>query len=551
MWVPVVLVLWGLPDAVSYARGGEGEAVEGSPQEGPAPEELAPRTISQPDDDPRPPVLRLLSHGRFTLNVHDADLPGLLLGLGKDIPVNIVVGPGVQGQVSADLENVSVMDILEQIVEPRGFHYRIEGNTVRIFQSDRETRIYQVDYPNTRRSGSGQFTVSGALAQEISVGNASGAASGDTSTSNVSTEQQVDLWSEIEASLRRIVFGGDGEDNSDEPRDVASRVLVSRQAGVLMVTAPGAVLEEAERYLRTLVHSLGRQVLLDARIVEVALNDGVDLGLDVEASPSGGDENPAGTLVRAITGGFTRSNAFILQDLAPTLTEGGFSFGIATDSVGVVLNALARQSDLKVVATPRIAVLNNHKALIKVVRNEVFFVADVEVQAFDAVGQSAVTTFEPTIAPIGVTLDVTPQVSGYGEITLHVHPSVSEIVEIRPQPRLTGQNEAGSLPVIDLRETDTLLRVQDGQTIVIGGLIQRRELDLERKIPLLGDIPWLGQLFRQSEAEERRSELLIFLTPTVLDPPTVERVSAQGQLDLENLDEIRLDRRAIRSSWWR
>jgi MSHA biogenesis protein MshL len=449
------------------------------------------------------------------------------------------------------------MEILEQVVRPRGFHYRIEQNTVRIFKTDRETRIYQIDYPNTQRTGSAQFTVSGAVSQEISVGDATGGAAGDTSTSNVTTQQQVDFWGEIEQGVRLIVFGPDGEPSAtadgeeDNPTSPQERVLVSRQAGVLMITAPESVLAEVERYLTTLVRSLGRQVLLDSRIVEVALRDDVELGLDVEIAPGYGDARQVGTIVRTITGGLDRANATFLQDLAPVLTSGGFSFGIATDNVGVILNALARQADVRVMATPRVATLNNHKALIKVVRNEVFFIASVEVEAFEAVGQTAVTTFEPTITPVGVTLDVTPQISEYGEITLHVHPSVSEIVEIREQPQLPGQDDTGALPVIDLRETDTVLRVQDGETIVIGGLIQHRELDVERKIPLLGDIPILGQLFRQMDVEERRSELVIFLTPTVLDPPTIQRVSAEGEERLQTLNEFRLERRAIRSSWWR
>jgi MSHA biogenesis protein MshL len=547
------MLLAGLPGLLSASELDLTDKAVAAPDPSPP---IEPRTLSLPDDDPRPPVVRLLSRGRYTLNVQDADLPGLLLGLGKDIPVNVVVGPNVQGKVSADLENVSVMDILEQVVRPRGLHYRIEGNSVRIYDTDRETRIYQVDYPNTRRTGSAQFTVSGAVAQEIALGDTGSASSGDTSTSAVNTEQEVDLWGEIEQGVRLILFGSQDAASSDEeesPEAPSRRVLVSRQAGVLMVTASDSVLDEIEGYLTTVVRSIGRQVMLDARIVEVALNDEVDLGLDLEVSPGypTNGTNAAGTIVRTITGGLVRDNATLLQDLAPTLTAGGFTFGIATDNVGAILNALARQSDLRVISTPRIATLNNHKALIKVVRNEVFFIANVEVEAFESVGQTAVTTFEPTITPVGVTLDVTPQVSEYGEITLHVHPSVSEIVEIRSQPRLPGQTDVGSLPVVDLRETDTVLRVQDGDTVVIGGLIQHRELDVERKIPLLGDIPWVGQLFRQMDVEERRSELVIFLTPTVLDPPTINRVAAEGERDLQNLDELRLKRRAIRSSWWR
>jgi MSHA biogenesis protein MshL len=171
---------------------------------------VGPRTISIPEDAPRPPVIRLLSQGRYTLNVQDADLPGLLLGLGKNTPVNIVVGPQVQGQVSADLQNVSLMEILEQVVRPRGFHYRIEGSTARIFRTDRETRIYEVDYPNTRRTGSAQFTVTGAVAQEIAMAGAEATASGDTSTSAVNTEHDVDFWKEIEEGIRLIVFGPGG-----------------------------------------------------------------------------------------------------------------------------------------------------------------------------------------------------------------------------------------------------------------------------------------------------------------------------------------------------
>lgn len=238
------------------------------------------------------------------------------------------------------------------------------------------------------------------------------------------------------------------------------------------------------------------------------------------------------------------------QALAPTLTSGGFQFGIATDSAGAVIRALARQSDLRVISTPRIATLNNHKALIKVVRNEVFFIADTDVTVTDN-SVASVTEFEPTVIPIGVTLDVTPMVSETNEITLHVHPSVSEIVEIREQPQLAGQTATGSLPVVDIRETDTVLRISDGETIVIGGLIQRREFDVERKIPLLGDIPYLGQLFRSSDIEERRSELLIFLTPTILDRPAIEKVVADGTAALYGLNAERISRRAIRTPWWR
>ena len=522
------------------------------------PVEISPRLLSRPDAEPRGAAVRALSEAKFTLNVQDTEIGGLLLGLGHSVPLNIVIGPGVTGTVSADLEKISLLGILEGIVRPRGYHYRIDGRTVRVFKTDRETRFYTLNYPNTVRKASAEFTIAGAISQELRLEGASGGgSSGDSSRSNVTTEHQLDLWTDTEQGVRLIVFGskdGKASDTEPGPNGLPVRsVLVSRQAGIVMVTAPHSTLVEVERYLNMIARSLSRQVLIDTRIVEVSLSDEFDFGLDVEVSPgfSSGGSNTVGTILRTITGGIARDNAILGQDLAPVLTSGGFSFGIANDSLGVVLNALARQSDLRIISRPRIATLSNHKALIKVVRNEVFFIAQTEVAVTEGVAQTTVTDFPPSIIPIGITLDVTPIVSDSGEITLHVHPSVSEIVEIRQQPQLTGQGATGSLPVVDIREADMVLRVQSGQTVVIGGLIQRRELDIEKKIPILGDLPFVGQLFRRTDIEERRSELVIFLSPTVLDAPAVERVVADADTNLADLNRKRLSRRVIRTPWWR
>ena len=562
------------PSAPPPTRVG-GRAAEPAPALSAVPEPAAaPRLLSLPDERPRDPVVRLMSEGRYTLTVQNADLVGILLGLAHDLPINVVVEPGVTGKVDADLKNASLLDLLQQLVIARGYEYEIEGRTVRIYATDRETRTWQIDYPSTRQSGESQFSVSGAVAQSSSSSSSSsssasstGSKSQDTSTSGITTEQALDFWGEIERGVRLLVEGSDvvpetpaadGEVASAAPIGAAApggrRVLVSRQAGLLLVTAPGAVLDEVDHYLELAARSLGRQVLIDTRIVEVTLGDELDLGLDVEFSPGldgAVGQNPVGTIVRAITGGLTRDNAIASADLAPVLTTGGFTFGIATDTIGVMLTALARQSDVRVVSTPSIATLNNHKAIVKVVRNEVFFIAETEVSVVANVGQSAVTTFNPTITPVGVTLDVTPQISENGDVTLHVHPSVSEIVEVREQPLVAGQTASGSLPVVNLRETDSVVRVRDGETLVIGGLIQTRDLDIEKKVPLLGDIPWLGQLFRQSDVAEIRSELVIFLAPTVLDAPTIRRVDRDSRERLEALDGTRVDRRAVEPRWWR
>lgn len=522
------------------------------------PPTLAPRTLAVPEREPRPPALRLLEALHFSLQLENADLRTVLLGLGRDSPLNVVVAPDVAGSVSADLEDVSLLEILDQIVVGRGYRYAVDGNLLRIFHEDRETRTYQVDYPSYARKGSTRVALAGFMSANASGGGSSGGASSggasagaqDSSVSEVETAQDGDLWKEIEAAVRTVVFGApDAAQDAAAPATAepnalaARRVIVSRQSGLVSVTAESAVLDEVERYLDAVAESTQRQVLIEAQIIEVRLGDELDLGFDIEAATGSN-----GVFERLIVPGLREGT--LAQSLAPVLNEGGVSIGFAKDNFGLILRALAKQTDVRVLSTPRVSTLNNHKAMIKVVRNQVFFVAETETIVSEDVVQTN-TEFVPTIVPVGVNLDVTPQISANGEITLHVRPSVSEVVSVAQQPRSSANlPQNGSLPIVDVRETDSVLRVHDGDTIVIGGLVQSREYEQDRKVPRLGELPYIGALFRGTRTEEVRSELLIFLTPTVLDPPRVARVSAEARERLERVDAIGRSRTNTRP-WWR
>ncbi len=527
-----------------------------------APPSLAPRTLAVPESEPRPPALRLLEATRFTLLLQDADLRGVLLGLGKESPLNIVVAPDITGTVSADLSDVSLLEILDQLVSGRGYRYAVEGNLLRIFREDRETRTYAVDYPSYTRKGDTRVSLAGFMGSTIAVGGEGGGGSGgggsggaqDNSISQIETKQQMDLWSEIEAAVRTIVFGAPdaasdtkADGGSTENALAARRVIVSRQSGLVSVTAERPVLVEVESYLEAVARSIQRQVLIDAQIIEVRLGDDLDLGLDIEGAPSfPGDM--MGVFQRMITPGLRE--ATIAQSLAPVLNSGGISIGIANDSFGLILRAIAKQTDVRVLSTPRVSTLNNHKAMIKVVRNEVFFVAETETVVSDDVVQT-ITEFVPNVIPVGVNLDVTPQISADGEITLHVRPSVSEVVSIEPQPRASEDvPQNGSLPVVDVRETDTVLRVRDGATIVLGGLVQSREFKQERRVPMLADLPYLGVLFRNTSVKEIRTELVIFLTPTILDAPRITRTNLEAHGRLDAMSAL-VRERTDRPPWWR
>lgn len=516
---------------------------------------LLPRSMSTPDPLLRTPTVRLLETTRFTLNVRDADLRGLLLGLGQESPLNIVVGPGVDGTVTADLDDVSLLQVLDQVVAARGFRYQVRENMIHIFRSDRDTRIYQVDYPSYQRSASADVSLTGFIASGSGSDEGSSSGGEDTSLSAISTRQEQDFWSELNSALSIIVYGpsGPSEEQGGEDGDASEghlqpeRLIVSPQSGLVTVSAETAVLDEVEAHLNAIRESISRQVLIDARFVEVTLSDSLDLGVDYEWAADLG-AGTGGVFTRLINPGGDLAN--FSQNLAPSLSDGGFAFGIARDNLGVILTALATQTDVNVVSTPKIATLNNHKALIKVVRNEIFFIGETETVVNETTTLQT-TEFTPRVIPVGVTLDVTPQISEAGYVTLHVKPSVSEIVDVIPQPAGSpGLPDLGSLPVIDLREADTVLRVPDTTTIVIGGLVRSREFERERRVPVLGDIPYIGAAFRSTRTEERRTELIIFLTPTILDAPRVARIGESSLIGLEALDNVR-DVRSLTRPWWR
>ncbi len=521
------------------------------------PPDLMPRSLSRPDADPRPAALRLLEATRFTLTVQDAELRGLLLGLGRESPLNVVVDRRVTGLVTADLREATLLEILDQVVVQRGYRYEFSGGVLRISPSEPETRIYRLSYPNYVREGTSELALAGFIGAAPSIGEGAGDSSGgeDSSLSELTTTYRSDVWTEVEQAVRTIVFGsteatGDSADEAGEGEDAAEviarpprrRVVVSRQAALVSVTAEPAALQEVERYLTAVAESMDQQVLIDAQFVEITLGDELDIGVDYEVAA----EN-AGIFSRLITPG--SREAMLAQSLAPVLTKGGLQLGVANNNFGAILRALAIQTDVRVVSTPRITTLNNHKALIKVVRNEVFFVAEVETVATDsAVLQT--TEFKPQVIPVGVTLDVTPHVSNGSEITLHLRPSVSEIVGVEAQPTSDPDlPQNGSLPVVDLRETDSVVRVSDGTTIVIGGMVRSREMEEERRVPFLGNIPWLGMLFKRLITDEQRTELVVFLTPTILDRPRVQRVSDVLGAGQDVVDELRHDR--TEWPWWR
>lgn len=549
-----------LPSPVVY-----GEEAEEEPEELP---ELPVRRL--PGGDTLPPAL---TEQTVTLGtVQDAPLRPLLSALSKDAGINFVVDPAVTGTVTAELRDVSIVQALDYLLTPLGYGFRYRRGAVWITKNRLETRIFSLDYAVTGREGSKALTVGagtaalgggsgttgrfgGAAGGGFGTGAQAGGGAGGRSggqqfgasglfgaggglgagTSTVLSGSAGNIYRDLQNGLETILFGradGGVRADEDEPAraavarlgllseagdsraysraDTAGRQLVINPfAGVVRVTATPEEIEQVERFLGAVERSVHRQVLIEAEIVEVILEDEHRLGLDWEA-------------VLGEAGG--------RQALLGPAENQSFEVTVSGKDVDAILRALARRNDIRTLASPRTSTLNNQKALLQATTQEVFFSS---VQSQPIVVDGTVIPgdrrFVPTVIPVGVVIDVTPQISADGEILMDIRPSVTEIQGVATSP------DGDTQPILDVRTIDTMARVRSGQTIVIGGLIEEREQQRETKVPVLGDIPALGGLFRNTETTERRSQLVIFLTPYLQEGMRIREVTGAERLRLEEM----------------
>jgi len=241
-----------------------------------------------------------------------------------------------------------------------------------------------------------------------------------------------------------------------------------------------------------------------------------------------------GSLRGALSGGMSFAQSL-------STGTGVFQFGVSNQDFTALLDAMSQQGKLNILSSPKVSTLNNQKAVIKVGREEIFFEPqyDVVTTTDPLTGkikdsQSVLSSVEPKTVTIGIVLDVTPQISPDGYITMNIHPSVTELVKVE-EFRVKGEVYA-TAPVIDIRETDTVVRANDGQTIVIAGMMQDKKKEVKTRVPFLGDIPVFGNLFSRTEEEIQKTELVILLTPTILVGKRIEDLSRE---ELRRLEEIK------------
>lgn len=476
---------------------------------------------------------------RFDIDVYDVDARTFFLSLLSDTGANIVVHPSVSGTLTLSLRNVSITETLEAVRDVFGYDIRRSSNGWQVFPATMQSRMFNVNYINLTREGRTETRVnSGQL--RSSEDNSSGSA---PAASQIATASRSHFWEELENSLQLIV-GSVGDDITGRA------VVVNPHTGIVLVRAMPAELREVERFLHSLQSSITRQVLLEARILEVELSDGFQTGINWAALGRPGRDK---TIVGGMTGGgtlFSQGASEIagqtglldpsqLSQVGNTLTSafgGAFSAALNLNDFTAFIELLKTQGDVQVLSSPRIATMNNQKAVIKVGSDE-FFVTKVSSNN-TTTGTTTQTTPEIELTPFfsGIALDVTPQIDEAGDIILHVRPAVSEVVDQTKTLTVFGQAQTLPLAFSSTRESDSIVRARNGQIVVIGGLMQDVQRDNRAGLPVLGDLPGIGAAFRHTRQSRRKTELVILLRPVVVDSSEVWRDELRSTADrLERL----------------
>jgi MSHA biogenesis protein MshL len=452
---------------------------------------------------------------RISLGFSDpTPIRDILLLLVRDTRLSVIPDPSLEQTFIGDLKNVSLREALDLILEPLGLDYSVRGQVIRVFPRELETRFYSIDYVITQRTGSRSIAAStgasganglgagslpssmaGGAAGANALGGGAGGAQGG-STSQVSGTDSPNLYVDLAEGVRTLL----SEDG---------RMSLDRTAALLQVTDTPSRLARVEQYLEAVMLRVTRQVQIEAKIIEVELRE----------------EFSAGINWRVVLGNLT-NNAVISQTLAPA-TAGGFTLALQAGDFTALLNAFAVQGKVNVLSSPRITAMNNEPAVMRIGTQDVFFVTTTQV---DPLGNILQTTVTPQTLTEGVTLSVTPQVSADGIIHLSISPSITEKTG-------TAVSRLGdTVPIISVRETDTLVRVRQGETIVIAGLMQDRAGVDTGKIPLIGDVPVVGNLFRRTDKIRRKTDLVILLTPTVMGPGEITALTSR---EIQRLDDAR------------
>ena len=470
---------------------------------------------------------------RLRIAAHDVDAVEFFGSLFKGSRYSVAVHPGVAGAISVELKDVTLQEALATVGDMYGFDVQRKGNVFHVYPAGLRTETIPVNYLMMARRGLSRTSVStgGVTANDNSNNgnnnfdssgnnnngnNNLGSSNGDNGNSNnsngtqIETDSNNDYWSDLRDALQTLIGTGEGR-----------AVITSPQAGLVTVRAYPKELKAVREFLDQSGEHLKRQVVLEARILEVALNEGYEQGVDWSGLSASWDGN------KGITGG----GSLLDSPIASTPNQifralgGGAGFTISDGNFNVAVSLLKTQGDVNTLSSPRVTATNNQKAVIKVGTDE-YFVTNASTTTTTSGNSAPIVTPNVELTPFfsGIALDVTPQIDEAGRVLLHIHPSVIDTEE-QSKTINVGTADPLVLPLAksSIRESDTVVQANNGDIIVIGGLMKTDKQEIVSKVPLLGDIPWVGEAFTNRRESTKKVELVILLKPTVVEKDTWQK----------------------------
>lgn len=531
-----------------------------------------------------PPPKARVKEQTYSIVVYDTPVKEVLFAIARDSKLNIDIHPGIQGRVTLNAVDQTLPAILERLSKQVDLTYAINNNVLTITPDQPVLRNYKVDYVNISRDtqssigAAAEITTTGraaaAGAQSGGAAGSGGGLSSNGSRTQVSSESKNHFWVTLIQNIKDILAetdkevivtrigasaqndkqqavskgatnpaagSADSDKTAEEDREkakseyktlFAATVIANPEAGVISVRGTNKQHERVQEFLDKVLTSANRQVLIEATIVEVELKDSFQAGIDWSRL-SGGNTTDSG---------FTLSQSLkpsVADPLSP-VTLSSFKLGYRYTGSGFLadiassITLLQQFGDVKVLSSPKLSVLNNQTAVLKVVDNLVYFTIEAQQSTVGGTigGTLATFTSTPQTVPVGVVMSVTPQINDTKTVMLNVRPTITRFVSSvqDPNPNLVSRDKDGKItgtiesriPVIQTREMESLLRVESGNTTVLGGLMQD---DLKKNtdaVPGVSEVPVVGNVFKARAQLNRKTELVIFLRPTVIQNASLE-----------------------------
>jgi MSHA biogenesis protein MshL len=479
----------------------------------------------------KPSDLRKKSEATFDFSINDAPASQVFLQLGNGTGFNVLLSPELKGNVSLQMRGATVYEALDALRELYGYDYRIKGKTIMVYTNSIQTRVFKINYLPGRRQGVSDLRVSGSSISSVGSSSESASSSsnskskgndsqaGGQDSSHVRTTSDADFWQEIRSSLMSLL--GDATDRS---------VVMNASAGVIVVRATPNEHRAIADFLKAVQLTVERQVMLEAKIIEVTLSSGSQTGVNWTAFRGvAGDNRVAGGAVSpgislTLNGDLVnQGNAILIPDggiMAESTGLGFYGLALQARNFTALINFLETQGDVHVLSSPRIATINNQKAILKVGSDELFITGIKTETTTSSNGGNPVVSPTLTLQPFfsGISLDVTPQIDEDGTVMLHVHPAVSDVKE---KQKIVDLGDLGTfklpLAASAINETDSIVRVNNGHIVAIGGLMTESNSNSRGGIKGLNRLPVVGEyLFGQKSNSGNKRELVILIKPTVI-----------------------------------